>query len=215
MNLTSTNLENYLDYFKKHREDYSLLKDIPPYEYFKESKQIVKHPLSNYSLLNIVLIGNFIAELFKKYENKEVESYIYVENKNSERIKHHYTLEKVEEKPYVIIGNISNDRFYNPLQDEENIIIPFEDGYRRLNFEGYIRGNTLYFNYASVDEVASYYSPKRYLILGNEELEKIDYKKYEFIRDLIYSLIYYKKENGIIDVDDEHLRGAYKKIFKI
>lgn len=196
----------YIDYFNLHRREHSLLEDIPPYEYFK-SKLNAVHPLSEYSKLNVVLLGEFIAELFKKYEQKDVESYIRFKN-------HKINENKSVDVPNIIIGKNPKEISCNHFNNEDNIIIPLSANYEIFRKDGYIDGYVRYSAYDQSDSIVCF-SPKRQLMGYNEELYNLDYKGHTFIRDLIYTLAYYQKEMGVKDVDDEYLRNAFKRIYKL
>lgn len=176
----------YFKYFEEERPDYSNLKDIPPFDYFhqKQHEFHPTHPLAKYSCLNAILIGEFVKELFQKYEHEDVENFIHIEATLNEKY-HDYGFEGYyyTYTPYVIIGN---DKEILTGRYSKNIAIPLPIHHHN-NDENLVPFSAR--EYYSSEENILFYNPYLSFIsdsqrYGFEELE-FDIKGYKFIRDLI------------------------------
>lgn len=218
------NIKNqyYLDYFNEKREGYAKLEDIPNIAYLK-TKEFQKHdahPLSEYSIFDLRKISKMIESLFLKYEGKEVQSKLFIQ----EKIHTHDYNDYIIEIPYYIIGTSELN-----LDNEKNIIIPLTEDeyiymhkpidlwpYQTTNYYSKLKENK---NLVKCVDQRSYkiriYEYYSKLINKYRGELSFDYKKHTFIRDLIFNLAYYKKHDNIGDLDDEELTNVFKKIYKI
>ncbi len=189
--------EYYCDYFDKKKENYTLLTDIPK----NPTKE--KHILYDYSVFNIDEIGKIICYLFRDYEKKEL---------ISRRL---YNIEMAENKfemyqvylPILVIGN--PEAIEKGKKNKNNIVIDYKS-YAIL--DEYPTDNPVIwdtFSYSKPYKLSNY----GHLLNYNGDLA-FNYKNYEFIRELIYSLAYYQKEHNIRLMSSVDTESVYKKIYK-
>lgn len=192
--LKQLKIDYYIEYFNTKRDEYALLTDIP------SNPTNEPHILHDYSGLNIDLIGRMICELFKKYENKDLVCERRFKTEIWDNAFHGFTINI----PLLVIG-MSNE-IYELKSNENNIIIEYDEHTR---FDEYPTDNPVAWSLYSSFERSNYC--KLIDKIGNLSF---DYKNYEFIKELIYSLAYYQKEHDIKWMNEQDTFNVYKKIYK-
>ena len=190
-------MEYYNDYFNLKREKYAHLVDIP------SNPTSNKHVLSDYSLLNVDEVGRIICELFKRYEHKDVIAKRNHEFELWENKFDRYTVEL----PTLVIGTPEDVKEGN--KNNNNIIIDYSLFY---DIKTYPTDNPVAWDtkcYGKPYEMSNYNE-----LIGYQNDLSFDYKNYEFIKELIFSLAYYQRENNIKQMNTEDTWNVYKKIYK-
>ena len=195
--LKKLEIELYNKYFDTKRDEYAFLTDIP------NNPTTKVHALYPYSTLNIDEIGKLICKLFEMYEHKHVVA------------KRSYNTEWEETKfdryavnyPILVIGEESKIADANDCED--NIIIEYNQ-YNSL--KDYPTSRPVVwdiYQYSPSFKASNYGS-----LIGYSNDLSFDYKNYEFIKELIYSLAYYQKTHDIKYMNVKETREIFKKIYK-
>lgn len=201
----------YCDYYSIERDDYALLKEIPDNPFKIEDKSQV---LYRYSLLNIDTIGNLICKLFHIYEKR---NYLCMRNYVNEEYERRF-FDKAVSQPILAIGesdviNKYRNKYVDNefIDDDKNIIIEYSKYYPASEYQTdnpvtYREGDI----FSSDEIIISNYN----FLLGFYNGLKFDYKGFEFIKELIYSLAYYQKKHDIEQLTDKETVEVFKKIYK-
>ena len=187
--------EYYKEYFCFKREEYAWLTGIPKNVSNKENV------LWSYSCLNIDEIAKMICTLFKDNIGKEYNyerTYYLLQHQNDS--KGYYV-----NNPIMIIGE--NDNIKDGINNDKNIIIEYST---RLIEDSPTDNPVEWTSRYGVKKNSSNY---KYLLNYVDGLS-FDYKNYEFIKELIYSLAYYQKEHNIRWMSTEDTRKIFSKIYK-
>ena len=189
--------EYYIEYFNTDRDDYTLLTDIPDIVLNE------KHVLFDHSALNVDEIGKLICELFYEYEHRKMismRSYRYATFIGRfDRYAETYPILVIGDEKHVI-ENEKND---------DNIIIGFDccSELSRYPTDEPVIFNTFYYTFSGKKSNYNH-------LVGYRGGLSFDYKNYEFIKELIYSLAYYQKQHDISYMSPSDTRDVYRKIYK-
>ena len=182
----------YKDYFEAQREEYALLTGFPSNPVRQD-----EHVLFRHSVLNVDEIGKIICELFQKYEGRKMLSQRSTQ----------YIMSINEVQPILVVGTPENISEGNKSND--NIVIDYT---RYLSMNDYPTDSpvTCYKSYNREEKWTNYNS----LIFFSNNLT-FDYKGYEFIKELIFSLAYYQRQHDIKYMTAEETKRVSQKIFKL
>ena len=161
------------------------------------------HALYPYSTLNIDKIGKLICKLFEMYEHKHV---VAKRSYNTEWEETRFDRYAVN-YPILVIGEESKIEDANDYED--NIIIEYNQ-YNSL--KDYPTSKPVVwdiYQYSPSFKASNYDS-----LIGYSDDLSFDYKNYEFIKELIYSLAYYQKTHDIKYMNVKETREIFKKIYK-
>ena len=191
-------VEYYHEYFDTPRDEFALLTDIPSNQTNK------KQVLYDYSVLNIDTIGKIICKLIKKYENKDYVSRRLI---RYEQWQNAFELYPVE-LPILVIGQ--EDEVKKLDKNKENIIISYDD--HKLLTEYPTKTPVTW----KTSRYGGYYDRSNYGNLLNyfDGLSFEHPTNQDYIDELIYSLAYYQRENGIIQMNPRDTWNVYRKIYK-
>ena len=197
--------EYYYDYFDFERENYSLLKNIP------ENIQKEEHVLRKYSLMDVDAIGKLICKISKLYGIKDLN---YKRDYYTETNENKFEVYR-EEYPILVIGpkNKVNEKHFNKklFEKDKDIII--------IDYNMHIEENDLLMD-----------NPVKWVVGSNHNIKyktnynrlvnyfdglRFDYKNKEFIKELIYSIAYYQRENDIHYMNSNELENVVNKIYSL
>ena len=193
--LKELEISYYYDFFKLNRKDFSLLTDIPN-NYTNE-----KHILCDYSILNVDTIGKIICQLLKKYEGiNAISKRLYISD----------TLDDIFHSrvsyPILVIGK--SDEVYELNSCDKNIVIEYASN---VTLYEYPSNNPVLWYMASSS--GPYERSNYRKLIGYYDDLNFDYKQYEFIKDLIFSLSYYQKQHDIKQLGARDTWNVYQKIY--
>lgn len=189
--------EYYELFYNTEREDYAFLTNVP------ENTKGEKHPLYDYSTLNVDVIGKLICKLAQKYEgldfaSKRVDCTEQVKDKNEI----YY-----EEYPVLVVGE--KTKIHEGSENEDNIILEFDPN---INVKDYPTDKPVFYvkGIHGESKIRSNYNK----LINYMNGLSFDSKGHQYIEDLIFSLAYYQKSHGIDSMTSEETKDVYKKIFK-
>ena len=187
-------LEKKKEYLKMLEEEYFRIcydpvysddKDYPLLTYLPDNPTKRKHPLYDYSILNVDSVGDIICSLLKQSDGIEVVS---------------QRLEK-NNKPILVIGK--PDEIHQLDKNKENIIIPFDENATGSKYpcsKPVLWGKDQRSNYRHLIK----YRDGLVFEYPNDKL---------YIKQLIYTLAYYQKKHHITRMSPNETQKVYFKTY--
>ena len=192
--LKNAELDYYKEYFNTDRELFARLTDIP------EQPEYTSNGLYEYGYLCVDTVGKIIRDLIRRYEHKDVIAqrdyrYVAADDPFSYPVREPFFI--VGPKSTLILGDKS----------EENIILNYSK-YRKLHESP--TNNPVYFEKDDSGSVilASNYN---YMFGSFDGLAFETYGR-EYIKEIVYSIAYFQKQQGIKQLGQRDTWNVYERI---
>lgn len=222
-NLVKQKEKYYAAYFNSYFKDWKgedfYLENFPLYdwkEYFDKSYRAFEP----YSKMNVLLVGDFIKQLLNT-EGKQVDSKLIILDLNKEVFYgDHYSATIPTKIPCVMIGKDLDKKYtMDDFETTDNIIITLKNYEYKKSKDFFIEGTERNDNdykvfYSTSQELIgfnyTYYKESKNKKYTRSELV-FDSKGHKCIRELIFGIAAYQRQNQITQLDDDELVRVFKK----